>query len=539
MKIHISKIRRILSFGLAASVLVAAGCGGPHKIRNVILIIPDGMSIADIGLARWYQEGRPLVMDRFACGLVRTFSANSLITDSAAAGSAYATGHRIESETLSIRPAAVTMPGVDRTRPEDAHRPIPTLLEAARLKGKATGLVFTSELVDATPAAFSSHVLDRYEREAIAEQMVYSRIDVLLGGGCAYLVPGPEKANRKDGEDLIRVLKDKGYAYVTDRGGLTESGNLPRVWGLFQPKGLEAEFDRDPATQPGLAEMTRKAIEILSRDKDGFFLMVESSEIDTFGHDNDPIGIISEVLAFDQALGVAVDFAVRDGHTAVIACADHATGGLSIENYGALDDLVSVLKKARSTSHAVRDRIKEDSSNLKEILERDYGLTGLTAAELESIGKAGKKNLPLAIGRALAARASLLFSTENHTGEDVALFAYHPSGYKPTEFVESGVIQNVDVNRYIQNVLGLDLESLNDKLYVASAAFEARGAKVALDRSDETNPVVLVTKDTDVLKLPVNKNLAILNGQKIELNGLVTVVAGRIWVPRQAVDLIR
>ena len=539
MKMRISKIRRILSFGLAVSVLAAAGCGGPHKIRNVILIIPDGMSLSDIGLARWYQEGRPLVMDRFACGLVRTFSANSLITDSAAAGSAYATGHRIESETLSIRPAAVTMLGVERTSPEEVHRPLPTLLEAAKLKGKATGLVFTSEFVDATPAAFCSHVLDRYEMEAIAEQMVYSGVDVLLGGGRAYLVPGPEKANRKDGEDLTRVLKDKGYAYVKDRGDLTGSSALPRVWGLFQPNGLEAEFDRDPATQPGLAEMTRKAIEILSRDKDGFFLMVESGEIDTFGHDNDPIGIISEVLAFDQALGVAVDFAVRDKHTAVIACADHATGGLSIDNDEAMDDLVSVLKKARSTSHAVRNKIKEDGSNLMEVLENDYGLTGLTAAELESIRKAGKEDLPPAIGRALAVRASISFSTEYHTGEDVVLFAYHPSGYKPTEFVESGVIQNVDVNRYIQKVLGLDLESLNDVLHVASAAFEARGAKVALDRQDEANPVVLVTKDTDVLRLPVNKNLAILNGKKIELNGLVTVVAGRIWVPRQAVDLIR
>jgi len=524
---------------LAVSAFMSMECGVPHKVRNVILIIPDGLSLADIDLSRWYQDGRPLVMDRFACGLVRTYSANSLITDSAAAGSAYATGYKVENETISIRPAVVTMPGVERPRPEDAHRPLPTLLEAARLKGMATGLVFSGTLNDATPASFSSHVLDRYEMEAIAEQMVYSGVDVLLGGGSAYLLPGAEKANRKDGEDLTKALKDMGYAYVTDLGGLKGSDNLPRVWGLFRPNGLDAEFDRDPETQPALAEMTRKAIEILSRDGDGFFLMVESGEIDTFGHDNDPIGIISEVLSFDRALGVAVDFAARDGHTAVIACPDHPTGGLSIKNYGALDDLLSVLKKSRSTSYAVRDRIKEDGSNLKEVLEREYGLTGLTVAELESIGKDRKKNFPLAIGRVLAARASLSFSTEDHTGEDVVLFAYHPSGYKPTDMAGSGVIQNVDVNRYVQKVLGLNLGSLDDVLHVASAEFEARGAKVALDRSDEANPVVLVTKDTDVLRLPVNKNLAILNGKKIELNGLVTVVAGRIWVPRQAVDLIQ
>ena len=535
-----TKTPAILACFLAASALVASGRDGKTGVKNVILLIPDGMSLSDIVLTRWYQEGRALTMDAFVCGLVRTYSANSMITDSAAAACAYATGRKTESETVSIAPAVATMPGAVASPPEDAHRPLPTILEAARLKGMATGLVTSSALVDATPAAFASHVLDRYDKDAIAEQMVYAGIDVLFGGGSDHLVPGAAEDNRKDGEDLTRSLAVLGYVYITDKGGLTRAAERPEVWGLFAPGELESEFDRVPGSPPDLAELTREAIRILSRDKDGFFLMVESGEIDKFGHDNDPIGIISEVLAFDKAFRVAIDFAARDGRTAVVACADHATGGLSIENYGTLDDSLSVLKKARSTSYAVRDRILPDGANLEEVLGRDYGLTGLTPSERESIRSGLKeRNLPRAIGRVLAARAALSFSTDGHTGEDVLLFAYHPSGFKPTDMFGSGVIQNVDVNRYMQKVLGLDLAPLRDALHLPAALFEARGGTVALDLADEANPVVRVTRGKDVLELPVNKNQAVLNGRLIRLNGLVTVVDGRIWVPRQAIELLR
>ncbi len=535
-----TKAIAILACLLAASTLAAAGRAGRPGVKNVILLIPDGMSLSDMVLARWYQGGRPLAMDAYACGLVRTYSADSLITDSAAAGTAYATGRKAESETVSVAPALATMPGAFASPPEEAHRPLVTILEAARLRGMATGIVTTSALVDATPAAFTSHVLDRYDRDAITEQMVHAGVDIVLAGGTDYLVPGPAKANRKDGEDLTRALAELGYAYVTDRAGLDRAAARPEVWGLFAPGGLESEFDRAPGAPPDLAELTRDALRTLSRDRDGFFLLVESGEIDKFGHDNDPIGIISEVLAFDKAFRVAADFAVADGRTALVACPDHATGGLSIENYGSLDDLLPVLKRARSTSYAVRDRVVPGGANLEEVLERDYGLTGLTPIERKSIVSGFKKdNLPPAIGRILAARAGLSFSTDNHTGEDVALFAYHPSGFKPADMVGSGVIQNIDVNRYMQKVLGLDLASLRDTLHLPAALFEARGGKVALDVADAANPVVRVTRGKDILELPVNKNQAVLNGRLIRLNGLVTVVGGRIWVPRQAIELFR
>jgi alkaline phosphatase len=515
----------------------AAGTG----VKNVILLIPDGMSLSDLVLTRWYQNGRPLAMDAFAEGLVRTYCADALITDSAAAASAYATGRKIESEMVSIAPAVASMPGAFAAPPEEAHRPLPTILEAARLEGLATGLVSTSALVDATPAAFASHVLNRYTgRDDIAEQMVHAGIDVLLAGGTDFLVPGPAKYNRKDGEDLTRILGGLGYTLVKDRDGLARAAGRPGLWGIFAPVNLVSRFDRLPGDPPDLAELTRAALRILSGDKDGFFLMVESGEIDSYGHDNDPIGVISEVLAFDEALRVAVDFAVADGRTAVIACSDHPTGGLSIENYGNLDALLSVLKKARLTSYAVADRIAPDGANLEEVLARDYGLADLTRAEREA-AQAGLKagNLPPIIGPILAARAGLAFGTDSHTGEDVPLFGYHPEGFRPTDMVGSGVIQNVDVNRYILKVLGLDLEMARKALHQPASLFEARGGKVVLDRADPANPVVRVTRGRDVLELPVNKNQAVLNGRLLRLNGLVTVIGDRIWVPRQAIELLR
>jgi alkaline phosphatase len=522
-------------------MLVAAGGHDKTHVKNVILLIPDGMSVSDLVLTRWYRQGHSLAVDKYAVGFVRTYCADSLITDSAAAASAYATGRKAESETVSIAPAEAGMPGAFTNPAVEAHRPLPTLLEAARLKGLATGLVTSSAFVDATPAAFASHGLNRYDdEEEMAEQMVHAGIDVVLAGGSEYLVPGSGEDYRKDGEDLRRVLEDSGYAYVTDRQGLAGLAAQPKVWGLFAPGDLVPEFDRVPESPPNLAELTRAAIRILSKDKDGFFLMVESGEIDSFGHDNDPIGIISEIVAFDEAFRAAVDFAVADGRTAIVACADHATGGLSLENYGNLDDLLSVLKKAGSTSYGVRDRIAPDGTNLDQVLGRDYGLTDLSPSDRDMIlaGSRAQK-LPFVIGTMLAARAGLSFSTEDHTGEDVALFAYHPSGFKPTDMIGSGVINNIDVNRYIEKVLGLDLAAVRNTLHLPASLFEARGGKVSLDRTDEANPVVRVTRGRDLIELPINKNEAVLNGRLIRLNGLVTLVDGRVWVPRQAIELLR
>ncbi|MEK4475532.1 alkaline phosphatase [Paenibacillus sp. FSL R7-0048] len=525
--------------------LLAAGNGTSYannsdaptnkSVKNVILFITDGMSLSDVNLARWYQGGQALAMDKYFSGLVRTYSTDSLTTDSAAGATAYATGHKVKSETVSILPDRITMPFVSAVKPEDMNKPLPTLMDAARMAGKSTGTVFTCELTDATPATFLSHAYTRDNAQSIAEQMVYSGVDVLLGGGSGYLVPGKEDINRKDGEDLTKILKSNGYEYVTDKAGLMNS-KTNKIWGLFNPEALDADFDLNPQKQPSLAEMTNVAIEKLSQNENGFILMVEASQIDWYGHDNDPVGIMSETLAFDKAFKAAVDFAEKDGNTAVLSVSDHATGGLNMTNYDSTKDLISVLKKAKHTSYYIEGSINE--SNFKKVLADNYGLSDLTKEEADQVRLGMQDNLSPVIGKILGDKIGVTFSTDDHTSEEVGLFAYHPANFKPTDFMNSGVIQNTDVNKYIQEVTGLNLAQLQDTLYVSSDKFKAKGATITLDKTDKTNPVVVVKKAGQVLKLPIDKNIAIQDGKTTKLNVLTVMIKDKVWISQDALDLI-
>jgi len=293
-----------------------AGAASAPAVKNVILLIPDGMSIGGTTLARWYKGGTPLAMDEMACGLVRTYSSDAAIADSAPAATAYASGFKSHTGYLGVLPDVANMPGLQPIPKGDERKPVATILEAAKLAGKATGLVATCEMPHATPAAFSSHYPDRNNYDDILEQQVYSGIDVVLGGGSQFLEAGA----RKDKEDLIKVIKDLGYDYVTTPESLHKSTSS-KIWGMFAPKDLSYDFDRDPAKQPGLAEMTAKAIEVLSKDKDGFFLMVEGSKIDWAAHANDPVDVISDILAFDNAVKAALDFAKKDKQTVLLLIA--------------------------------------------------------------------------------------------------------------------------------------------------------------------------------------------------------------------------
>ncbi|KAA1181958.1 alkaline phosphatase [Paenibacillus sp. B2(2019)] len=540
-------IGRICSTVMVCSLL-AAGNGTTYasgannsdaptnkSVKNVILFITDGMSLSDVNLARWYQGGQALAMDKYFSGLVRTYSTDSLTTDSAAGATAYATGHKVKSETVSILPDRITMPFVGAVKPEDVNKPLPTIMDAARMAGKSTGTVFTCELTDATPATFLSHAYTRDNAQSIAEQMVYSGVDVLLGGGSGYLVPGKDDINRKDGEDLTKILKSNGYEYVTDKAGLMNS-KTNKIWGLFNPEALDADFDLNPQKQPSLAEMTKVAIEKLSQNENGFILMVEASQIDWYGHDNDPVGIMSETLAFDKAFKAAVDFAEKDGNTAVLSVSDHATGGLNMTNYDSTKDLVSVMKKAKHTSYYIEGSINEN--NFKKVLADNYGLSDLTKEEANQVRLGMKDNLSPVIGKILGNKIGVTFSTDDHTSEEVGLFAYHPANFKPTDFVNSGVIQNTDVNKYIQEVTGLNLAQLQDTLYVSSDKFKAKGATITLDKTDKTNPVVVVKKAGQVLKLPIDKNIAIQDGKTTKLKMLTVMIKDKVWISQDALDLI-
>jgi alkaline phosphatase len=529
---------------------------GRVRVDNVILMIPDGMGTAAETLGRWYKYARTgsnhLVMDDWACGLIRTYWATGLITDSAPAAAAMATGFKSSAGAVSVLAAKVSMPDVPPLPDGGASSPVATVLEAARRKGLGTGLVVTCEFPHATPAGFASHYIQRSQMNLLGEQMVYQDMDVVLGGGRKYLDP----ASRPDKEDLVKVLRDRGYLYVTDRTQMLEARS-GKLWGAFGDTGMERDLDRDPAKEPSLAEMTRKALQILSQKKKGFFLMVEGSQIDWAEHANDPAGCASEVLAFDEAVKTAFEFARADGHTAILIAPDHSTGGMSIGNQEIgdlpMDRFDAVMRAVKATpTKTARDILGGGPVTMErslELIKANLGIDGLKKDELSRLedllkGKDFKK-LELFLSRAFSARLGAGWVFTGHSGEDVPLWAYHPRKIRP-----EGVIQNTDIGRYIAAALDLKLAAQTRELFVpAAAGFASAGATTVVDAADPQNPVLVVNKELKTLRLPVNKCVAELDGRTVELGGVVVCtapVAGRqqtdptFWfVPRKAIELLK
>jgi alkaline phosphatase len=289
------------------------------KAKNVILLIGDGMAIPQVDVARFTAAGPDgyLYFEKMpVTGWMRTHSLNYLTTDSAAAGTAMASGFKTNSGMISMLPNG---------------QKIKTLLEGMKDLGKATGMAVTSTMTHATPGSFGAHVEARKQEDLIAEDYLANRIDVLFGGGKKFFVPqSVEGSGRSDDKDLIKEAVLAGYSVIETREELLAS-EADRVLGLFQMDALKTV-----APEPSLAELTEKAISILSRDSDGFFLMVEGSQIDWAGHGNDLEYNIRQTLLFDQAVQKSLEFAKEDSRTLVIVTSDHECGGLVFKT-GSLD----------------------------------------------------------------------------------------------------------------------------------------------------------------------------------------------------------
>lgn len=283
-----------------------------NEVRNVILMIGDGMAPAHVQLARMNALGADgkLFMERLpVLGLMRTHSISPWATDSAAAGTALACGIKTHNGMLGLGP--------DR-------RPYKNLIEAARELGKRTGLVATAAISHATPAAFASHVRSRKDDQEIAAQILEQKINVIFGGGKEYWRPG----NRNDGRDLLAEAESMGYAIVSGRQEMRSAkGGL--VLGLFS-EGHPETFRPEPM----IAEMTDKALQLLSAEENGFFIMIEGSQIDWASHANNSDNAIRQTLLFDQAVRKAVKFAVEDRHTLLLVTSDHDCGGLTVFGKG-------------------------------------------------------------------------------------------------------------------------------------------------------------------------------------------------------------
>lgn len=271
------------------------------KPKNVILLIGDGMGIAQVHAGMIANRGNLFINNFKHVGFSRTYSANRFVTDSGAGGTAIATGHKTNNSSI----------GVDSEK-----KPVPSILETAQSNGLATGIVVTTSILDATPAAFVAHVPDRSMMADIAAEFAETGPDVFIGGGIENF------KNRKDGRNLIAELSAKGYQ-VCDTITELVKVKTGKLAGFLTENRVNIRGDQLPLT-------TEVAIEILDDRKKGFFLVVEGSEIDGGGHSNDMAQTVEEMLDFDRAVGKALEFAEKDGKTLVVVTADHETGGLTL-----------------------------------------------------------------------------------------------------------------------------------------------------------------------------------------------------------------
>lgn len=538
-------------------------------VKNVIVMIPDGTSLATVSIARWlqwYQDpSKPkLNIDPYLCGTVRTHSSNAPIGDSAPTTSCYMTGQPSRTGYVSTYPEQDKDNDIYPTEAERAFQPLTTVLEAGKiLQGKATGLVFTCEFPHATPADCSAHSYKRGRYDWIAPQMVHNELDVVIGGGVSILT-----------EEMENELVANGYkVYRNDLQGM-RADKGEKMWALYGDKEMAYDLDRDPNQQPSIEEMTRKAIEKLSKDPDGFFLMVEGSKVDWAAHGNDPVGMATDFLAFDRACGAALEFARQNGETAVVILPDHGNSGISLgrrscTGYDKLskDQLFHQFSLYKLTAEGFAKKVNSIPNSEVQQMFSQYAGFELTDEEMNALNNCKDyKNSPIPaeqrktddnssmysgnltglMAHIITSRTCFGFTTGGHTGEEVFLAAYHPQGSLPI-----GMNTNIEINEYLCNLFGLthdNLEALTAENFVPhTQVFEGYDCQI-VPAADEKGSPSLVVKNkknkkkqlsiapfTNVVK--VGKKAQ----EEVRLHSVVVYVDknNTFYVPKQLADLLK
>ena len=476
--------------------------------KNVILLIGDGMGPEPVGLAIYYNRfmngmDKRLNLERLMAGgntgYCLTYQYGTVITDSASAATALASG-------VKTRDAII---GKDHD-----GRPMKTITDIATQLGKSAGLISNTRITHATPAAFYAHIIHRDMENEIASQLIErGDLNVAFSGGAQHFIPAGLKveehfdlkgidtkagwggSKRKDNRDLIGEARRKGYAIVANDQELSvlEAKNTDKVLGLFSASGFPSAIDRQPHHQTGvptLSQLTEKALEILKKNPQGFFLMVEGGQIDWVAHGNDVASVLHEMWEFDRAIGVVMSFAESNPDTLIVVTADHDTGGLAIAysshqppapvklasgetwktkyNFAERGIFEKMAKQKKSFLRMVMDS-KGNPADLKREVEENSAFSMSEDQAAYVLGKDPQKGNPatkeysefyvygnnnpmVLMGRLLGKETNTAWAVGTHTHTPVMVAATGPLGEK-----FRGLLDNVDIPQIIARGWGATL----------------------------------------------------------------------------------
>ena len=456
-----TRLTRLLPLLLAAALLqlpCATLAAPPRELaRNVILLIGDGMGPSHFGAAWLYSNrvlGRDLNMSRLMkkghTAYLVNDTADAIVTESAAAAGQIATGQRMAARAISMS--------------ADGRTPVRTIMEMASARRMATGLVTTSGITDATPAAFAAHLPDRADESSAAEQELKLGVDVLMGGRRQFFLPESAGGKRRDGRNLLDEARAAGYTVAQDAGELAAAPD-GKLLGLFNMSNMSYEIDRARSAEPSLAEMTRKALATLARNRNGFLAMIEGGRIDHAAHLNDAPAAIRDTLAFDDAVGVAMAFVQRHPDTLLIVTADHETGGMALighskesRNYVGID--LEAIARAGASFQTIIAQLGEppEAAKIKEVVRQSLAIE-LSDAEAATVAddtlrKLDPYNYSTATVHTLAfvLRPYLRvgWGSQTHTASPLLLFGEGPGARRI-----AGLMHNTEVFTVIKAALGM------------------------------------------------------------------------------------
>ncbi|KAL5615039.1 hypothetical protein BROUX41_005104 [Berkeleyomyces rouxiae] len=482
--------------------------------RNLIFMVSDGMGPASLSLTRSFRQyidkqpfDKALYLDRHLSGSSRTRSSNSLVTDSAAGATAFSCAQKSYNGAISVLP--------DLT-------PCGTVLEAAKRAGYLTGLVVTTDITDATPACFSSHVKTRAEMDEIAVQQIGlgplgRSVDLIFGGGRCHFLPVSKGGCRADDRDLIAdATENLGWTYAGDRkafDGFSRGEKVPLpMLGLFADRDIPFEIDRrnEDDVYPSLVQMSMIALRALEKaskeNEKGFFLMIEGSRIDHAGHINDPAAQVHEVIQYDRTFQGVSEFLIQSKHQgAVVATSDHETGGLAtaIQEPGKLPvyNWYPAALAAANTScerlasqlqaHVASDEFQSQSRpDLKAWINETLVFGGLgvndaTADEIDALADnpAASINTFAAI---ISLRAHIGWSTHGHTAVDVNVYT---GGSSDTSALR-GNVENTAIGQFLQEYLGVNVDDVTKDLRKSLKISGALVSEVIEELEESAEPKV-------------------------------------------------